>query len=147
MDQAVCDYFISCVLNSIFKAICDDFSYHLLRKIVENDREVSNQKKSFSFEQRNQFSSLIKAGLIKENQGKFLPTSMGVQIYDHMRELALICDMFQRMRFIDRISTMNEIPQSEVVGIIDLIIKNSGIRRAIKENMELPNPDEAVFHL
>jgi hypothetical protein len=134
------DYFISRTLSFIFKALCDDLSYQLLRKMVESDSSASILKSS-SFEPNHEFSLLVRAGLIQENQGKFFPTPMGVEIYEHIRMLTLACNQFPRLQFIDSVSTINDIPQSEVIRIIDLLIKNNGFRRVLKENLELSKPD------
>lgn len=134
------DCFISRIPSFTFNALCDDFSYQLLKKNVETDSYV-NISKSSSFEANHEFSLLMRAGLIKENQGKFFPTPMGLEIYEHVRILTLACNLFPRLHLIDGVSTINDIPQSEVISIIDLLVKNNGIRRMLKENLELSKPD------
>ena len=134
--KAVHSDFISRTMNKILATVSDDYSRYLLKKIAENNSHQSS-KEGCSTEQRNRISSLVKAGLIEESNGKLGLTPMGTEMWGYVRILAFICSLYPRLQLVDIVSSMKGMPKSELTNIIDTLIKDSNISDVLKEDLNI----------
>jgi hypothetical protein len=128
-------YFLSKIMNSIMTAISDDSSLSSLKKLAESDSEESCAQGS-SIESRNGIMLLMRAGLIEENQGRLSLSSMGTEMYKHIRFLSSACNFYPRLQYIDSMASARAMPKNELMRIIDTLIEDSNVRHILKENLD-----------
>jgi hypothetical protein len=127
-------------ITSVLKVMSDDKSLVLFNNAIvsNNNRIISLKKINLSSKKyHDRLSSLLKTGLIKRHEGKYIPTSLGRVVYNSLMVIEEALSNYWKLEVIDQIEMSHfDVPTEEVVTrLIKTLIDNHRISSILLLNL------------
>jgi hypothetical protein len=121
-------------ITSLLKMISDDMALRLFNKIVvsdnDHDRFISLKEINLTSKQYySRLSGILKAGLIKRDKGRYIPTLLGRVVYDSQMVIEEAISHYWKLKVIDQIEMSDsDLPTEGITRLIDALIDNHRIK-------------------
>jgi hypothetical protein len=122
------------LVADILKAISDNRSLELFRivALAKPDTDILISKTKLTCKQYySRMSTLVKAGLIKRKNGKHALTTFGRLIYDTQITIENAVDNYWKLKAIDSLEMLNDLPAEERTKLIDSLIDNQELKAVL----------------
>jgi DNA-binding HxlR family transcriptional regulator len=124
------------------KAIADDKSLVLFNTIALSKEDsnilIRNLLGITKKQYYSRLSTLLRAGLVKRNRGKYSLTRFGGILYNAQEIIGKAVNQYWRLEAIDsvRISEDDKVPHEQYYKIIDTLISNQEIKNILTERID-----------
>ena len=119
----------------VLKAISDEKSLELFRMVAltKQHSDILISKTKLTRKQYySRMSPLMKAGLIKKEEGKYTLTAFGRMIYHtSLAAMENAVNNYWKLKAIDSLEMSDDLPVEERKKLIDNLIENNGIREIL----------------
>jgi hypothetical protein len=121
-------------ITFVLKVISDEKALVLFNNIVVsgNDSDIFISLKEINLSLAKYYSIIagfMKAGLIKRDKGKYIPTLLGRVVYDSQMVIEEALSHYWKLKVIDQIETSHsELSTKEVTRLINALIDNHRIK-------------------
>jgi predicted transcriptional regulator len=130
------------LVSDILKAISDNRSLELFRivALAKQDTDILISKTKLTCKQYySRMSRLMNAGLIKRKNGKHALTTFGKLIYHTQITIENAVDNYWKLKAIDSLEMLNDLPAEERKKLIDSLIDNQEIKAILVSDNKVEN--------
>jgi DNA-binding HxlR family transcriptional regulator len=130
-------------ITSVLRAISDEKALLLFNTIVSDnngDRFSSLKEMNLSTKQYySRVSSLLKAGLVKRQKGKYFPTLLGRVVCDSQMMLGEALSQYWKLKAIESIEmSCPDLPAEEITQLINALIDSHQIKDILMKPVDAP---------
>jgi predicted transcriptional regulator len=119
-------------VTGVLRSISDDISLDLYKSIANSNGERGDDLLAKTKITRKQYysrlSSLTKAGLIKRKNGRYSLTAFGRVVYESEKSIENAFNIYWKLKAVDSIGVLNDIPKEEYSKIVDALIDSYKIK-------------------
>jgi hypothetical protein len=121
-------------ITSVLKLVSDEKALVLFNNVVAscnaNDKYISIKEISLSSKQYfSRLSGFLKAGLVRRHKGKYIPTLLGMVVYESQMVIEEALLHYWKLKIIDQIETSHsDITMEDVTRLINALIDNHRIK-------------------
>jgi predicted transcriptional regulator len=119
-------------VTGVLRSISDDISLDLYKSIANSSGERGDDLLAKTKITRKQYysrlSSLTKAGLIKRKNGRYSLTAFGRVVYESEKSIENAFNIYWKLKAVDSIGVLNDIPKEEYSKIVDALIDSYKIK-------------------
>jgi hypothetical protein len=116
---------------SVLRAIADDKSMELFSTVALETIDSKNLKSKTKLTRKQYYSRLsrmIKVGLVRRKNGKYILTTFGKIVYESKVTIENALINYWKLKAIDSLETSNEVPKEEQQKLIEALLDNEEIR-------------------
>jgi predicted transcriptional regulator len=116
---------------SVLRAIADDKSMELFSTVALETIDSKNLKSRTKLTRKQYYSRLsrmIKVGLVRRKNGKYILTTFGKIVYESKVTIENALINYWKLKAIDSLETSNEVPKEEQQKLIEALLDNEEIR-------------------
>jgi hypothetical protein len=116
---------------SVLRAIADDKSMELFSTVAIETIDSKNLKSKTKLTRKQYYSRLsrmIKVGLVRRKNGKYILTTFGKIVYESKVTIENALINYWKLKAIDSLETSNEVPKEEQQKLIEALLDNEEIR-------------------
>jgi hypothetical protein len=125
--------------SKVFASLSDDVSLGLFTTIANNSINsvmLRNKAKITRKQYYTRLSKIMKAGLIKRNNGKLVLTAFGTIVYEVHKTVESASSNQWKLRAIDSIELSDELPREERRQLLESLIDNKQLREILSTHQE-----------
>lgn len=133
----------------IIKAISDVKSIELFRivALTKLDTDILISKTKLTRKQYySRMSSLSEADLVKRKNGKYTLTTFGKVIYDSIATMENVINYYWKLKGIDSLEILKDVPAEERKKILDNLIGDEHIMAVLESNFQT-NADTPIRNI
>jgi predicted transcriptional regulator len=123
-------------IANIFESLSDEQSVKLFTIIAAQGPSSSDLRTKVPLTRKQYYSRIsrmVKVGLIKRRQGKFVLTAFGKIVYESQKFLEVASNSQWKLKVIDSIDLSDELPKEERRKLLDNLIENGRIKEILSE--------------
>jgi predicted transcriptional regulator len=116
---------------AVLRAIADDKSMELFSTVALETIDSKNLKSKTKLTRKQYYSRLsrmIKVGLVRRKNGKYVLTTFGKIVYESRVTIENALNNYWKLKAIDSLETSNEVPKEEQQKLIETLLDNELIR-------------------
>ena len=120
--------------SKVFESLSDNLSLGLFRTIAQDSISsviLRSRVKSTRKQYYSRLSKMMKAGLVKRNNGKLVLTAFGKVVYRVQETVENASSNQWKLRAIDSIELSDELPAEERRQLIESLIDNKQLREIL----------------
>jgi hypothetical protein len=120
--------------SKVFESLSDNLSLGLFRTIAQDSISsvmLRSRVKSTRKQYYSRLSKMMKAGLVKRNNGKLVLTAFGKIVYRVQETVENASSNQWKLRAIDSIELSDELPAEERRQLIESLIDNKQLREIL----------------
>jgi hypothetical protein len=120
--------------SKVFESLSDNLSLGLFRTIAQDSISsviLRSRVKSTRKQYYSRLSKMMKAGLVKRNNGKLVLTAFGKIVYRVQETVENASSNQWKLRAIDSIDLSDELPAEERRQLIESLIDNKQLREIL----------------
>lgn len=120
--------------SKVFESLSDNLSLGLFRTIAQDSISsvmLRSRVKSTRKQYYSRLSKMMKAGLVKRNNGKLVLTAFGKVVYRVQETVENASSNQWKLRAIDSIELSDELPAEERKQLIESLIDNKQLREIL----------------
>jgi hypothetical protein len=120
--------------SKVFESLSDNLSVGLFRTIAQDSISsaiLRSRVKSTRKQYYSRLSKMMKAGLVKRNNGKLVLTAFGKIVYRVQETVENASSNQWKLRAIDSIELSDELPAEERRQLIESLIDNKQLREIL----------------
>ena len=120
--------------STVFESLSDNLSLGLFRTIAQDSISsviLRSRVKSTRKQYYSRLSKMMKAGLVKRNNGKLVLTAFGKIVYRVQETVENASSNQWKLRAIDSIELSDELPAEERRQLIESLIDNKQLREIL----------------
>lgn len=125
--------------SKVFESLSDNLSLGLFRTIAQDSISsvmLRSRVKSTRKQYYSRLSKMMKAGLVKRNNGKLVLTAFGKVVYRVQETVENASSNQWKLRAIDSIELSDELPAEERRQLIESLIDNKQLREILSAYQE-----------
>ncbi len=123
---------------SVIRTIADDKSLELFTTVALESIDSKNLKNKTKLTRKQYYSRLsrmIRAGLVRRKNGKYILTTFGRIVYDSKVTIENALNNYWKLKAIDSLETSNEVPKEEQQKLIETLLDNEKIKGILEKGM------------
>lgn len=116
---------------SILRTIGDEKSMDIFKTIALGNIDSDSLKGKTKLTRKQYYSRLsrmIKAGIVRKKNGKYLLTAFGKVVFDAEATVENALESYWKLRAIDSLEMSNELPKEEQQKLIDALLDNQELK-------------------
>jgi hypothetical protein len=125
--------------SKVFESLSDNLSLGLFRTIAQDSISsviLRSRVKSTRKQYYSRLSKMMKAGLVKRNNGKLVLTAFGKIVYRVQETVENASSNQWKLRAIDSIDLSDELPAEERRQLIESLIDNKQLREILSASQK-----------
>jgi predicted transcriptional regulator len=122
---------------SVLRTIADDKSLELFTTVALETIDSKNLKNRTKLTRKQYYSRLsrmIRVGLVRRKNGKYILTTLGKIVYESKLTIENALNNYWKLKAIDSLETSNEVPKEEQQKLIETLLGNEQIRGILEKS-------------
>lgn len=116
---------------TVLRSIADDKSLELFRTValeIIDSKSLKSRTKLTRKQYYSRLSRMIRVGLVKRKNGKYILTTFGKIVYDSQTTIENSIKNYWKLKAIDSLEMSNELPKEEQQKLIETLLDNEEIK-------------------
>jgi predicted transcriptional regulator len=122
---------------AVLRTIADDKSLELFTTVALETIDSKNLKNRTKLTRKQYYSRLsrmIRVGLVRRKNGKYILTTLGKIVYESKLTIENALNNYWKLKAIDSLETSNEVPKEEQQKLIETLLGNEQIRGILEKS-------------